>query len=412
MFLALRNILRNKRRTAITFLAIISGLIGIIVFGGYVENTYMGLREQMINTQLGHIQLYKKGYTEKGVTDPSKYLINDPDSVQRAITAFPYVKYMRMVSDRLTFSGLVSTGEQTLSFKGIGVDPAKEQEMSYFESITDGLQISPEVVEEEGEDVGVVGSGLMKALGAKVGDYVTILTNTVDGVINAADFKVVGVAQTGTKEYDAVFVKFPIQFARKLLNTESAERIVVLLDKTEDVPAVANLLNNLFEEQGLDIEIKRWDELAEFYHKVVNIYDGIFDVIKVIIGIIVFFSIANTMSMTVFERVKEIGTLRAIGTTRWGITKLFLVEGFLVGLLGSALGIIAGIVTAYGINFSGGIEMAPPPGMTVGIIAEIMIVPDVILYALLLTIIVSVFSSVYPAVKASRLKIVDALQYT
>jgi putative ABC transport system permease protein len=411
VFLALRNILRNKRRTAITFLAIISGLIGIIVFGGYVENTYMGLREQMINTQLGHIQLFKKGYTEKGVTDPAKYLIEDPDSVQKAITAFPYVKYMRMVSDRLTFSGLVSTGEQTLSFKGVGVDPAKEQEMSYFESITDGMQISPEVV-EEGEDVGVVGTGLMKALGAEVGDYVTILTNTVDGVINAADFKVVGVAQTGTKEYDAVFIKFPIKFARKLLNTDSAEKIVVLLDKTEDVPTVATLLNDLIEEQGLDIEIIRWDELAEFYHKVVNIYDGIFDVITVIIGIIVFFSIANTMSMTVFERVKEIGTLRAIGTTRWGITKLFLVEGFLVGILGSALGIIAGIVTALAINFTGGIEMAPPPGMTVGIIAEIQIVPEVILYALFLTILVAVFSSVYPAIKASRLKIVDALQYT
>ena len=404
--LALRNIFRNKRRTAITFLAIISGSIAIIVFGGYVEFTYWGLREMIINTQLGHIQIYKKGYMEKGVTEPGKYLIKDPDSVERAIAVFPNIKYMRMVSNRLSFSGLISNGEKTVACQGIGVDPEKEREMSYFDSIVDGQQLAPGMVEE-----GVVGVELMKALGAKVGDNVTILTNTVAGVINAADVKVVGVAQTGTKEYDSVFIKLPIKFVRRMLNTNSAEKIMILLDKTEEVPTVVPLIRKIIEDNNLDLEYQTWDKLADFYHKVVSLYEGIFNVMKVIIGIIVFFSIANTMSMSIFERTKEIGTLRAIGTTRWGITKLFLVEGVLIGILGGILGVLFGVLAAKVINLTGGIQISPPPGMTTSFVTMILIVPKVLLYSFFLTALVAVLSSLYPAIKASRLKIVDAIHY-
>jgi putative ABC transport system permease protein len=404
--LALRNIFRNKRRTLITFLAIISGSVAIIVFGGYVEYTYWGLREMVINTQYGHIQLYKKGYMEKGVSEPGKYLIKDPDSVEKAISVFPNIKYMRMVSSRLSFSGLISTGEKTVACMGIGIDPEREKEMSYFDSILAGQQLASGMQEEV-----VIGGELMKALGAKVGDNVTILTNTVTGVINAADVQVVGVAQTGSKDYDNVFVKLPTKFVRRILNTESAEKILILLDKTEQVATVVPLIQKVINDKGLDLELQTWDKLADIYHQVVSLYEGIFDVMKIIICLIVFFSIANTMSMSIFERTKEIGTLRAIGTTRGGITKLFLMEGVLIGILGGILGILFGILAAQIINLYGGIEIAPPPGMTVSFITKILIVPKALLYSFSLTLIVSTLSSLYPAIKASRLKIVDAIHY-
>lgn len=314
--LALRNIFRNRRRTAITFMAIISGVTGIIIFGGFVEYSYWGLRESVIRSQLGHIQLYKKGYSEKGVADPGKYLIHNPDDVEKEISLIPDVA---MVSKRLTFSGLVSTGEKTLICNGIGLDPDREKEMSGFETIVDGVQIT-----SENMDGGVVGVELMKALGANVGDYLTILTTTVDGTISALDFKVVGVAQTGQKEYDSVFIKLPIKFVWNLLNTNSAEKIVVLLKDTEDVNKAATILDDIIKKKELDIEYKIWRDLAVFYHQVVDLYSIIFNVMKVIIGLIVFFSIANTMIMSIFERVREIGTLRAIGVTRgWDNTAIY-----------------------------------------------------------------------------------------
>lgn len=401
--LALRNIFRNKRRTAITFMAIITGMTGLIIFGGFIEYAFLGLRESTIRTELGHIQIYKKGYSEKGVADPAKYLIEDVDTVKKAISALPNVN---MVTSRLTFSGLISTGEKTLTCKGIGVETEKEGEMSSFETIVDGEQLTPDAT-----DGGVVGNELMKSLGAKVGDYLTILTTTADGGINAIEFQVIGVAQTGSQDYDSVFVKLPIKFVHRLLNTDKVEKIIVLLKDTDELSKVVPVLENVIKNNNLPLEFKVWSDLAVFYRKVVALYKGMFGAIKAIIGVIVLFSIANTMSMSVFERIREIGTLRAIGNTKVGILQLFIAEGILIGIMGGLLGIIVGIIAAYTINISGGIFIPPPPGMSRGYVSLILIVPSVILYAFVSTVVVSVLSSIFPAIKASRLKIVDALQH-
>lgn len=409
--LALRNIFRNKRRTAFTFMVIISGMIGIIVFGGFMEFTFWGLREMTIRTQLGHIQIYKKGYLEKGVADPSKYLIANPKAVEKVIAKIPNVK---MVTQRLTFSGLISTGEKTLACRGIGIAVEREEEMSDFETIIDGGQLEPEM-----SDGAVIGNELMKALGAKIDDYLTILTTTNDGMINAVDVKVVGVAQTGSHEFDSVFVKVPIKLAQNLLNTQSVEKIIILLNDTKNLPQVIPLLKdslrqNRFESEtgsGQALEFKLWSELADVYHKVVTHYHTIFGVIKVIISAIVLFSIANTMNMSIFERIREIGTLRAIGTTQLGIIKLFITEGVLIGIIGGLLGVFAGILTAYIINIAGGIYIPPPPLMNRGYVALILIVPKIVIYAFLMIVSVSFLSSIYPAYHASRLKIVEALRH-
>ncbi|MBU0701904.1 FtsX-like permease family protein [bacterium] len=184
---------------------------------------------------------------------------------------------------------------------------------------------------------------------------------------------------------------------------------MLLLDKTEHTQEVTQQLNLLFKEKGLDLELKTWSELAPFYQAVVRLYNGMFGVVKVIIAILVLFSIANTMTMSVFERVKEIGTLRAIGTKKSGILKLFLWEGFLIGIIGAVLGIITGILVAQGINLCGGIYISPPPGMTTGYNALILIVPGVLLYSFLSTVVISTISSLYPALRATRLSIVESL---
>ena len=104
--LAFRNVFRNKRRTFITFLAIISGMVALIVFGGFVEYSFWGLRESTIHSQLGHIQIFKKGYSEKGISDPSKYLIDNFQLLEKKLYRVPEVE---LVTARLSFAGLVST---------------------------------------------------------------------------------------------------------------------------------------------------------------------------------------------------------------------------------------------------------------------------------------------------------------
>ena len=140
----------------------------------------------------------------------------------------------------------------------------------------------------------------------------------------------------------------------------------------------------IIDKNKLALEIKKWSELAEFYWKVVGVYHGIFNVVKVIIGAIALFSIANTITMSVYERVREIGTMRAIGTTRSKILILFITEGALVGILGGLLGVVVGVFVAYIINASGGIYISPPPGMSKGYVSLILIVPRVVFMRLVL----------------------------
>lgn len=382
-------------------MAIVSGVVSLIIFGGFIEYTFWGLRELTIKTQLGHIQVYKEGYWDKGIAEPGKYLIKDPAAVEKAFSGIPQIT---TVSRRLTFSGLISTREKTLPCKGTGIVVEKEKSMNDFETILAGRRLEP-----ADADGGIVGSELMKALGAKVGDYLTILTTTPEGVINAVDFKVIGIAQTGSQDYDSVFVKLPIEAVQNLLNTTSVEKIIIFFKETKDVEKIIPVLKEIIDKNKMGLELRPWFELADFYWKVVGVYHGIFNVVKVIIALIALFSIANTITMSVYERVREIGTMRAIGTTRAGIMSLFVTEGAFLGIVGGLLGILAGILVAWIINASGGIYISAPPGMSQGYTALIFIVPRVVFYAFSSIVLVAVLSSIYPAYRASRLKIVEAL---
>lgn len=398
--LALRNIFRNRRRTILTFFAIVSGMASIIVFGGFVSYTYFALREQTIHSQLGHLNIFRAGYSAHP-GDSSKYFLADFGAIEKQAAS---VSGVRTVTARLGFSALISTGDKTMNCLATGIIADREQELSNAETILAGRRLG--VNDSSGV---VLGDLLSQALGVKVGDTVTLLTTTAAGMINAQDLQVTGIARVGSREYDRVFVKLPLDVAQRLLNTKEVERVVILLDRTSDTAGVARALESRFQSAGLSVEIKTWEDLADFYQAVVRLYNGIFRVVILIIASLFLFGIANTLTMSIFERVREIGTLRAIGTRREGIRMMFLWEGFVLGLIGGVLGIFAGLATAGLINVAGGFYIPPPPGMSDGYQAYIAVDWVVISKAFVLTVVVATVSSLYPAVRAARLNIVQAL---
>ena len=200
-------------------------------------------------------------------------------------------------------------------------------------------------------------------------------------MINARDLQIAGIARVGSKEYDRVFLKLPLDIAQHLLNTKEVERVVVLLNQTGDTAKVEADLKQKFTAASLPLEIKTWQELADFYQAVVRLYGGIFRVVNLIIAALFLFGIANTLTMSIFERVREIGTLRAIGTRRAGIRNMFLWEGFAMGLAGGVIGIFAGSITAFFINLFGGFYIPPPPGMSDGYQAFISVDLKTVIYA-------------------------------
>jgi len=158
------------------------------------------------------------------------------------------------------------------------------------------------------------------------------------------------------------------------------------------------------------VEVVPWYTLADFYNKTAQLFTKQIQAIKLIIAMIILLSISNTMTMTVIERVGEIGTAMALGVRRAGILRLFLSEGLLLGCIGGVVGMLTGVGVAALISHIG-VPMPPPPGMAHGYIGQVLVTPGIAIEALVLAIATTLVASIYPAWKASRQSIVDALRF-
>ena len=204
----------------------------------------------------------------------------------------------------------------------------------------------------------MLGSGVARALKLAPGDNASLILTTADGTMNTLEFEVVGVFQSFSKDYDARAVKIPLAAAKELLDTKGVNSLIVSLKRTRDTTRVAQTLAaSLGAEQ---LEIKRWDELNDFYGKTVELYERQFGVLQLIILAMVLLSVTNTVNMTVFERAGEFGTMRALGNRGVDVLALILVESALLGLIGAAAGTLLGILLAWLISAIG-IPMPPPP---------------------------------------------------
>lgn len=397
--IALRNIFRNRRRSAITLAVIVFGAVGLILFGGYKAITFRGLRESTIRGRLGHLQIYRLGYSKAESPKPLEYGLENAGEIRRAIERDPRVQ---MTAAQITLMGLVSNGDKSETYLATAVEPAKERRMR-----GQRLVAGTELPENEIDAV-LVGRGLASSMHVRPGDYLTLMTTTATGSLNALDVRVAGIFMSGVKEYDDRAIKMPIAGAQQLLQTTKVERLLVFLHDTDQTQEVQSDLARLFIEKRWKLEMKEWSQLATFYHQVVLLYNGIFGFLGLIVFGIVVFSVANTIVMSIFERTREIGTLMAIGTTRVNIWQMFFLEGLLTGVLGGAIGLAAGAAIATLINH-GNVMLPPPPGYTVGYRLQILLQPPVLVTAFVISVVTATLSSILPAFKACRMRIVDAL---
>lgn len=393
--LALRNIFRNRRRSAITLAVIVFGAVGLILFGGYKAITFVGLRESTIR-RIGHLQLYRLGYSSVESQKPLEYGLENAAAIRAQIERDPRV---RKTAAQITLMGLISNGDKSETYIATAVEPQKDREMRGHRLVAGAELPNGEM------DAVLVGKGLAASMNAKPGDYLTLMTTTVTGSLNAMDVRVAGIVETGVREYDDRAVKMPIEGAQQLLQTNRIEKLLVFLHKTKDTAAVEASLSKTF---AKSLEMKSWPKLASFYHQVVLLYNGIFGFLGLIVFGTVVFSVANTIVMSVFERTREIGTLLAIGTRRGMVWRMFLLEGLMIGVIGGILGIAIGATLAAVIN-SGNVMLPPPPGYTTGYRLEILLQTPVLVTAFAISVITATLSAILPASKASRMKIVDAL---
>ena len=402
MLLALRFLIREPRRTTIALFAIGFGVVALLLAGGFMEWIFWAMRESAIQSQIGHVQVMRRGYLELGIGDPYRFLMPANSPQQDYLKELAHV---REVVPLVNFSGLISHGDATVSFIAQGVDPIREAVFSRGLLITAGKPLSPD--DEQGV---LLGEGLAENLGAGLGDKVVLLSTLSSGGINAVEGEVRGVFHTTSKDFDNAAVRLPLGLAQRLLQTAGVHRWLLFLDDTDFTDAIASKIKAHFAAEGADLEVIPWYHLADFYNKTVALFTRQLGVVAIIIGLIIVLSIANTMIMSVLERTREIGTLLALGKKRRQVLGLYLSEGFWLGIIGGLAGVGIAVLLAYIIS-AVGIPMPPPPGMKRGYSGEIMLTLPWVIGVWILAMFSAVLASLYPAWKASRMVIVDALRH-
>jgi putative ABC transport system permease protein len=397
--IAFRNVFRNTRRTALTVLVISFGVTALIVSGGFFSYNFEGLRETTIRNGVGHLQITSQAYLDEGEERPLQHGIEHYAVLQQWLASQEHV---RATTVQIDFVGLISNGEKSEAFLGSGVDPAGEKQMGFGLNLKEGEPLA-------GEDEAVLGVGLAKDLKAKPGDVLTLMGTTSDGALNAVDVRVAGLYATGVKEFDARALKVALPTAQRLLDTDRVTKVIVKLDATKNTELVRTALTAAaLGPQGGGLRVRSWRDLASFYKQVVSLYEGIFMFLGLIIFVLVVLSSSNTMMMSVFERVREIGTLMAFGTRRRQVLSIFVLEGAVLGVLGGLCGLVLSYALIQAINHAG-LTMPPPPSFSTGFPLLIKLVPGMFAIVFFLIVGLLTASAVLPAWRGARLRIVDAL---
>ncbi len=364
--LALRNVVRQRRRSTIAVGAVAFGITALILANGFIEWIFLDFGNPQSNRNWVICKSSRPGYHDAGKADPYAFLL--PDAIPE-LEPPNEPEQIKAVAPRLSFSGLISHGESTLSFIGEGDDPQQQA------AFGDALQISAGRNLSADDPLGIiVGEGLARNLGVNVGDRVILLANTALRGINAVEVTIRGLFSTVTKSYDDSALRMPISTARQLLKTHGSHVWVVLLNDTAQTDIMLAKLRNKLPSN--EFEIVPWYALADFYNKTVSLFTKQIQGIRLIIALIILLSISNTMTMSVMERIGEIGTSMALGVKRAGIMRLFVSEGILIGCLGGLFGLILGLLLANVIS-SIGIPMPPPPGMARGYTGQILVTWDI-----------------------------------
>jgi len=405
--LAWRNILRNRRRTIITGSAIIAGVTLLVITGGIIT----GMLERTINNSVeletGHIKVYPKGYHEVSDLMPANMHISNYAGVIGIIEEIDGVKY---TSPRIRARGILEVVQSTAHVIINGIDPEVDSEIR---------DLRKRIIEGEhlvNEDLNIITIGATLADRLKIGlnDEVLLSSVAADGSAVSTILKVRAIFSTGFSDYDSSMIFLPLSQAQNMLKIEheKATEIVIMVDNPKQIEGLTASIASELRDKGYDYDVFHWEQLAPELAQFVDLQGRMAPIFLYMVLIVAAFGILNTMLMSTYERVKEIGVMAAFGYKRQNILVLFLLEGLMIGVIGALLGCILGAgVTHYlsvvGIDFGAGMgvvefmEVRVYPGLSIH---------DVI-YPFLFAVGISLLASLYPAYKASKLEPVEALRH-
>jgi putative ABC transport system permease protein len=405
--IAIRNLLRYKRRTLLTASLITVGVVFVLVFvsvSGSFKSMMIG---QITDSMLGHMQVHRKGFVASIETLPLNLNLKG-DAIGRLEKILDAQPEIESWSPRIKFGGMFSNFTETSSMRLTAIYPEKE-----FKTVP----LLPGRVNDGGKDLKpggiLIPELLARGMKVKPGDAVVIVATNADGSVNGKPFTVTGVMEsaTGPGGRDGYI---HMDDAREILRMDGqqvSEYAVRIKDFGKLGPfseKLDGLLSKELNQQNKPIfELHTWEKLSPFFN-IARMIDVMTFFIKLMLIAIVLISIMNVMIMAVYERIREIGTIAAIGTLPGKILNMFVIEGFCMGVAGALIGDIVGIALVYILNL---FKISYEFGQQKGFILQAGVYPADILMISATVIIVSVIASLQPAFKASRMEPIQALRH-
>ena len=397
--IAFRNMLRQKRRTALTSLTMLGGFVLAAVSIGWSDGTYSFIINMFTSDRLGQIEVHRAGYMD----EPTIYdTIKDYQHVGQIIQSVEGVKSW---APRVYSAGLASLGDKTAGVRMIGMDPVLEEKATDFSRrVVEGTFLSGKPNET------LLGRGLARILGARVGDGIVLLTQAADGSMANDIFNVAGIVDTGDETGDRLGLYLNLTDAQQFLVVgEEVHEIVIMVDNLKRVDEITGSIRKRLDNP--DLEVLPWQEFARsFYEAMRADQQGMWIMLFVII-LIVAVGVLNTVLMSVLERIREYGLLKAIGTRPAQIIHLVLMELLVIVSISVALG----GVLSVGVNWLISIHGIPiPMEITYGGMAFDRMYSEInarSLYIPAVTIIISaILVGVFPAIKAARTEPAKAMR--
>ncbi len=407
--IAARNLLRYRRRTLLTTLLITLGVVAMLLFVSTSGSFKQMMVGQITDSMLGHLQIHKKGYVSSIDSLPLN-LNMKPRMLEKVEEVFAERDEIEAWSPRVKLGAMFSNFAQTTSVRLNGVDPEREKATC--------PELPKRVIEGNADNLVERGKILIpeliaKGLSVKTGDAVVLVATNKDGSVNGINFVVQGVLEgvSGPGGRDGYL---HIDDARALLRMDENEvsEIAVRLKSPETLDALLKdlqgTLGELRNQQGKPaFEMHGWDKLSPFAN-IAKMIDLMTLFIKIMLVSIVLISVMNVMIMAVYERIREIGTIAAMGTQPGSILQLFVIEGLLLGILGAAIGVLLSVIVVLVLQQ---VQITFDFGRQSGLVLYPVIAFKDVVFASLMVIFGAVLASLQPAWKASRMDPIEALRH-
>ena len=398
--LALRNLIRNRTRTILNLTMVIGAFASIVIFRGFAAYMLSSIEISLTEGQNGHIQIATpQMWTSDLPKDKQLAYVDQPEILEKYLSKIPAVQ---TVSGRANSYVLLVNGDKSIAAQALGFNPDKEPSIVKWLTFLQGATFS---VGQKYEIL--VSSGLQKNLNLTVGQTLSVVGQTLSGSMSSLELEVKGIVTSGISEIDNVTVYMPLQVMQKMLGTDRVERIAVLLKpETNLEDSLLEIKNQIFSRP--ELQAKSWKDSVALFRQLVDFYSMQNLLVEIILASLVFFGILNTLGMSIYERIGEIGTLRALGDRTETILVQLIFEGLLLGLIGALISVPISFAIARG--FSALNVQILMPGASHEMAVHIEPVAIDYLISGVIVIATGLVASFWPAQKAVRLSIVDALR--